>query len=73
MVPEQHLKKKIKSRLYYVSQFQNKHFTITSSRSSSFPRGDLRTRDKLGAAPLPHPCCSGYPCANRDLCWVGQD
>ncbi|KAH1172472.1 hypothetical protein KIL84_008090 [Mauremys mutica] len=44
MVPEQHLKKKIKSRPHYVSQFQNKYFTITSSRSSSFPKGDLRTR-----------------------------
>ncbi|XP_044870375.1 complement receptor type 2-like [Mauremys mutica] len=52
MVPEQHLKKKIKSRLYYVSQFQNKHFTITSSRSSSFPRGDLRTRGSWITPPL---------------------
>ncbi|TFK00473.1 coatomer subunit zeta-1 [Platysternon megacephalum] len=43
-VLEQHKKKKIKSRPYYVSQFQNKPFTITSFRSSSFPRGDLRTR-----------------------------
>ncbi|KAM9148146.1 complement decay-accelerating factor-like isoform 1-T2 [Pangshura tecta] len=52
MIPEQHLKKKIKSRPYYVSQFQNKYFTITSSRSSSFPKGDLRTRGSWITPPL---------------------
>nr|XP_042704912.1 complement decay-accelerating factor-like [Chrysemys picta bellii] len=50
-VLEKHKKKRIK-RPYYVSQFQNKHFTITSSHSSSFPRGDLRTRGSWITPPL---------------------